>query len=93
MDSIFDSALDSKSLKVVASGSASPCLNLKSISEELALCCEGVDLIVLEGMGRSIHTNFYASFKVSSLKIAVFKNEIAAREMNAQMYDSVFVFT
>jgi len=35
----------------------------------------GVDLIILEGMGRSIHTNYDAVFKCDSLKAAVLKNE------------------
>jgi hypothetical protein len=40
-----------------------------------------VDLIILEGMGRSIHTNYDASFKCDSLKAAVLKNEWLAKRM------------
>jgi type II pantothenate kinase len=32
-----------------------------------------VDLIVIEGVGRSIHSNFNAKFKCPSLKLAVIK--------------------
>lgn len=32
-----------------------------------------VDLIVIEGVGRSIHSNFNAKFKCQSLKLAVIK--------------------
>ena len=31
-------------------------------------------MIVLEGMGRALHTNLYAKFKCESLKVAVVKN-------------------
>lgn len=33
----------------------------------------GVDLIIIEGMGRSLHTNLNSTFKVESLKLAVIK--------------------
>lgn len=33
----------------------------------------GVDLIVIEGMGRSLHTNLNSKFKCESLKLAVIK--------------------
>jgi hypothetical protein len=32
-----------------------------------------VDLIIIEGMGRAIHTNLMAKFKTDSLKLAVIK--------------------
>lgn len=32
-----------------------------------------VDLIVIEGMGRSLHTNLNSKFKCESLKLAVIK--------------------
>ena len=41
-------------------GQASPCINLARISERLALLALGADLVVMHGMGRAIHTNYYA---------------------------------
>lgn len=32
-----------------------------------------VDLIIIEGMGRSLHTNLNSNFKCESLKLAVIK--------------------
>ena len=32
----------------------------------------GVDLIVIEGMGRAIHTNFEAEFTCDSLRVSCF---------------------
>ncbi|KAJ3052972.1 hypothetical protein HK097_005281 [Rhizophlyctis rosea] len=81
-----------RALQVVGTGSASPCLDLHHVSVELAKACEDVDLVVVEGMGRAIHTNFYATFKVDSLKIAVFKNPQVAKTLGAEMYDAVCLF-
>jgi type II pantothenate kinase len=67
----------SKRLVLMESGSTSPCLDLTRINISLAkmLAASGVDLFVLEGMGRAIHTNFDARFKCDCLKAAVIKNE------------------
>lgn len=66
-----------KALKIIETGSASPCLDLSRINSDLAaLIVENqVDLVVMEGMGRSIHTNYHAKFKCDSLKIAILKNK------------------
>lgn len=68
---------DTQNLQVIETGSASPCLDLSRINISLAkaMSINKVDLIILEGMGRALHTNFNARFKCDSLKIAVLKNE------------------
>ena len=90
-DPIIAKALDG-SLQVVPSGSGSPCLNLLKMSEDLALASQDVDLVVIEGMGRAIHTNFYAKFSVDALKVAVFKNPQIAQHLNASIYDGMVLF-
>lgn len=50
------------------------------------------DLIVIEGMGRAIHTNFYAQFSCDSLKAAVLKNRWLARRLGGDMFSAVFKF-
>lgn len=44
------------------------------------------DLIVLEGMGRAIHTNLYAQFKCDTLKLAIVKNEWLARSLGGSLF-------
>lgn len=63
-------------LQCINSGQSSPCLDLSRLSKILVdvMVDNKVDLIVLEGMGRAIHTNLYAKFKCESLKVAVLKN-------------------
>lgn len=66
-----------ENLILFENGSASPCLDLSRININLAkaISYHQVDLIVLEGMGRAVHTNFDAKFKCDSLKSAVIKNK------------------
>ena len=62
-------------------GSSSPCLDLSRINVDLAKCFinSNVDLVILEGMGRAIHSNYNTKFKCDCLKIAVIKNEWLAK--------------
>ena len=52
----------------------------------------GTDLIVLEGMGRAIHTNYNASFNCEALKIAVLKNKWLATRLGGKMFDVIFKY-
>jgi len=50
------------------------------------------DLLVLEGMGRAIHTNFYTPFACEVLKLAVIKNHWLAAQLGGDMYSVVFKY-
>ena len=52
-------------------GSGSPCINLSTVPKDLVNHLEehGCDLIVLEGMGRAIHTNLQAKFNIGKISI------------------------
>ncbi|GAU44903.1 hypothetical protein TSUD_137350 [Trifolium subterraneum] len=58
-------------LMVVENGCGSPCIDLRQVSSELAAAAKDADLIILEGMGRSLHTNLYAQFKCDALKVGI----------------------
>ncbi|RKP08492.1 hypothetical protein THASP1DRAFT_29717 [Thamnocephalis sphaerospora] len=79
-------------LTVIGTGSDSPCLDLRRLSEDLVVQCQSVDLVIIEGMGRAIHTNFYAKFTCDSLKIAVFKNKWAAATLGTDVYCGMCLF-
>lgn len=68
-DSPRESSL-SVPLMVVENGCGSPCIDLRQVSSELAAAAKDADLIVLEGMGRALHTNFNAKFKCDALKVS-----------------------
>lgn len=48
-----------------------------------------VDLIVIEGMGRSVHTNLNAAFTCESLKVAVIKNRWLAQRLGGEMFSVI----
>ena len=50
------------------------CAVLLQLSPECVAAAENVDLVVVEGMGRAIETNLYASFSCDSLKLAMVKH-------------------
>ncbi|KAJ3130375.1 hypothetical protein HK098_002604 [Nowakowskiella sp. JEL0407] len=89
VDEILKRGVERGKVIVVETGSGGPCLDLRRVMEEVTVEAKDADLVVLEGMGRAIHTNFYAKFKVDSLKIAVFKNPQVAEYLGAEMYDAI----
>lgn len=78
---IIKNAIRDSRLITVENGQKGPCLDLRNLSTELCTLMEDVDLIILEGMGRAIHTNLFAKFTVDSIKLAVLKNEWLAKSL------------
>ena len=77
---------------VVASGGDAPLIDLAELTPE---CCEAAavsDLLILEGMGRAIESNFDARFTVDTLKIALIKDRMVARVLGVELFDPVFRF-
>lgn len=59
----------------------------ESLCEEMVK--RKVDLIVIEGMGRSVHTNLNADFTCESLKVAVIKNRWLAQRLGGEMFSVI----
>ncbi|KAG5230158.1 pantothenate kinase [Salix suchowensis] len=77
-------------LMVVENGCGGPCIDLRQVSSELAAAAKDADLIILEGMGRALHTNFNARFKCEALKLAMVKNQrLAEKLIKGNIYDCV----
>ncbi|VDM43711.1 unnamed protein product [Toxocara canis] len=70
-DETIGKAVIDRRIVVCNSGQGSPCLDLRRVNSSLCemVMSEGVDLVVIEGMGRAIHTNFDAHFICDSLKV------------------------
>lgn len=83
--------LSAPRLTVASSGSGSPCLDFRRVSHELCVVAHDADLVVLEGMGRAIHTNLRAEFSCDSVKLAMIKNgRLAKKIFGGKLYDCVF---
>ncbi|KAJ3654872.1 hypothetical protein Zmor_014027 [Zophobas morio] len=87
---IIEKAINTDQLVMVENGQKGPCLDLANLSPELCQVMTSADLVVLEGMGRAVHTNLYAKFTVDSVKLAVLKNEWLAKSLGGQQFSVIF---
>ncbi|XP_020027043.1 4'-phosphopantetheine phosphatase isoform X1 [Castor canadensis] len=94
MDPIIHSALREERLLLVQTGSSSPCLDLSRLDQGLAVLVQerGADLVVIEGMGRAVHTNYHAALCCESLKLAVIKNAWLAERLGGRLFSVIFKY-
>ncbi|XP_013922147.1 PREDICTED: pantothenate kinase 4 [Thamnophis sirtalis] len=94
MDTDIDSALKEERLLLVQTGSSSPCLDLSRLDKGLASLVRErkTDLVIIEGMGRAIHTNYHAKLKCESLKLAVLKNSWLADRLGGKIFSVIFKY-
>uniref|UniRef100_A0A8C0KDM2 4'-phosphopantetheine phosphatase n=1 Tax=Canis lupus dingo TaxID=286419 RepID=A0A8C0KDM2_CANLU len=81
-------------LLLMQTGSSSPCLDLSRLDKGLAVLVRerGADLVVIEGMGRAVHTNYYAALRCESLKLAVIKNSWLAERLGGRLFSVIFKY-
>ncbi|XP_061748094.1 4'-phosphopantetheine phosphatase isoform X2 [Nerophis ophidion] len=94
MDSVIQAGLREDRLTLIPSGSSSPCLDLSRLDKVLAVVARerNTDLVIIEGMGRAIHTNYYATLSCESLKMAVIKNSWLADRLGGKLFSVVFKY-
>uniref|UniRef100_A0A2I2Y223 4'-phosphopantetheine phosphatase n=1 Tax=Gorilla gorilla gorilla TaxID=9595 RepID=A0A2I2Y223_GORGO len=94
MDPVVHSALREERLLLVQTGSSSPCLDLSRLDKGLAALVRerGADLVVIEGMGRAVHTNYHAALRCESLKLAVIKNTWLAERLGGRLFSVIFKY-
>lgn len=89
---VIKDCIKSKRLVTVENGQKGPCLDLTNIPKELCNLMSEADLVVLEGMGRAVHTNLNAKFEVDSIKMASLKNEWLAKSLGAKQFSVIFKY-
>lgn len=62
------------------------------MDSKLARMMLEVDLIIIEGMGRAVHTNLDAKFTCESLRAAVIKNKWLAERLGGKMFAVIFKY-
>ncbi|XP_012149721.2 4'-phosphopantetheine phosphatase [Megachile rotundata] len=84
-------AIKDNRLIAMETAQAGPCLDLSRLSLDLCLAMvkHNVDLVVLEGMGRTVHTNLYSKMTCECLKLAVIKNRWLALRLGGDMYSVI----
>jgi type II pantothenate kinase len=98
-DEVIRAAKADGELHTVPSGNHAPLIDLSKVSPELAAAVEahGVDLVVLEGMGRAVESNFAARLTCDTLKLAMIKDRGVAEGLGeiapgTELYDLVMKF-
>ncbi len=91
-DDTIASALRDGSLELVPSGNGVPLIDLTQCSVELAeaVTRRNADLVVLEGMGRALETNFHARLTCDTMKIAMIKDLGVMKVYGGELFDLVF---
>ena len=93
-DAVIRDALADGRLRVIASGSDLPVIDLRKLSPALCDAVADAQLVILEGMGRAIETNLRASFKVDALCLGMVKHvEVAAALGGGPLYGCVCRFS
>ncbi|KAM8790268.1 4'-phosphopantetheine phosphatase isoform 2-T2 [Rhynchonycteris naso] len=94
MDPMVHTALREQKLLLTQTGSSSPCLDLSRLDKGLAVLVRehGTDLVVIEGMGRAVHTNYYAALRCECLKLAVIKNSWLAERLGGRLFSVIFKY-
>lgn len=95
-DALLENLVEGRRLRFVPSGSDLPVIDLSGkqnrLSQELLNEARDADLVVLEGMGRSIETNLYAEISIDSLRIGMIKHEEVAMCLGTSLKDCVVKF-
>ena len=91
-DPIFAALLVRRRIRVIPSGGVAPLLDLRHLSPECNHEAADADLVILEGMGRGLESNYDARFQCDALKICMIKDKCIAGRHGGKLFDVVFRF-
>jgi uncharacterized protein with ATP-grasp and redox domains len=92
LDPTLDAAVADGRLRTVASGCTTPLIDLAEISDACNEAARGADLLILEGMGRSVESNRSTVFTCDTLWIALIKDAFVARRIGVELFSPVWRF-
>ncbi len=89
IDPDLPALIDAGFFEVVSTGNDTPLIDFANVSDELNDAAADADVIILEGMGRAVESNFDAEFTVDTLHLALLKDPMVARDVGGDMYDCI----
>jgi type II pantothenate kinase len=92
LDAPIRDAWDDGRLFCVATGNELPVIDLTQLDEQFIAHVADADLVVLEGMGRAIETNYDAEFTCPVFRLASLKDAGVAARRGGRMFDCVARF-
>ncbi len=78
--------------EVVSTGNDIPLIDLSEVSDELNAAAEDADLVILEGMGRSVESNLHTVFDTDAIQLCLLKDATVAARVNGEVFDCVCKF-
>ncbi|HUO10562.1 MAG TPA: ARMT1-like domain-containing protein [Phycisphaerae bacterium] len=92
LDPILNELVRSNLIEVIDSGCEAPLIDLRLVTEEVNAHAATTDLVILEGMGRALESNYEAKFTVDAIKLAMIKEQIVAQRHGGKLFDTVCRF-
>ena len=92
IDPFLGELLRSDRLATLPSGCGTPLIDLSDVSDACNEAARQADLIILEGMGRAVESNYHVRFACDALKIALLKDAAVAARLGGALYDQVCRF-
>ncbi len=92
LDPTLDSLVKSDRIAIIDSGCTAPLIDLRDVSEAVNHEAKNTDLILLEGMGRALESNYEALFTTDAVKLCMIKEQITATRHNGKLFDTVCRF-
>lgn len=89
IDADLPALIEAGMFEVVSTGNGLPLIDLSDVSDELNEATADADLVILEGMGRAVESNFDAQFTVDTLNIALLKDPNVAARLGGEVFDCV----
>ena len=89
MDEDLASYVRAGLFEVVSTGNDIPLIDLSEVSEELNEASKDADLVVLEGMGRSVESNLNTEFDVDAVQLCLLKDPAVAARVGGELFDCV----
>jgi type II pantothenate kinase len=91
-DAVLARAMADGRLGTVDSGGDTPLLDLSRVSDACDAVAADSDLIVLEGMGRGVESNWTQQFTCDVWRVALLKDHTVADWIGARLFDGVCRF-
>jgi uncharacterized protein with ATP-grasp and redox domains len=79
-------------IELICTGTGEPLIDLSQISPGLNAAAKDADLVILEGMGRGVESNFDAQFSCDWLILAMIKDQAVAWRHGGKLFDCVCRF-
>jgi len=89
-DTVLTKQIAENKITAASSGGTTPLLDLRDVSDECNKQAADADLVIFEGMGRGLESNFSAKLKVDAVKLCMIKEPIIARRHGGKVFDVVF---